>query len=308
MIEINAFLAIFPLQILAMSVLHPLWVSRYVRAKATEFPADRFRQLYPGVDHRATVERHLMRYRVLNAVIALLGVWLWVWSFNDMRSANWDDGAGEALRIAYAMLQLSPLLVVSWYAVKYGKLLKRLPEGKRTAVLQRRGLFDFVSPFAVSLAVLAYLLFIAYMFYIARHPFPGFAGPLVNIFFVTLQAARPAEMAAVRGKCSFRDLRDSHQHVLHRAAASAGSGWAWSEPGFLSDATQRSRHAESLGAQRGCVFSAGNVYFRSMSSRTALRDAFASSRISFSSACTLSVRSSSLTQRRNQSDTSPRCQ
>jgi hypothetical protein len=189
MIEVNAFLAVFPLQILALSVLHPLWVGRYVRAKASDSSAERLSQLYPGVDFHATVERRLKSYLVLNTIIALLGVWLWVWSFNDMRSADWDDGASEVLRLAYFMLQLSPLLVLSWYAVKYGKLLKKLPQGKRTAVLQRRGLFDFVSPFAVFLAVFGYLLFVAYMFYIAQHPFPGFAGPLVNIFFVTLSGA-----------------------------------------------------------------------------------------------------------------------
>ena len=192
MIEVNAFLAVFPLQILAMSVLHPLWISRYVRGKADEFPTERFRQLYPGVDARATAERYLKRYRLLNTVIASLGVWLWVWSFNDMRSADWDDGAGEALRLAYFMLQLSPLLVLSWYAIRYGKLLKKLPAGKRTAVLQRRGLFDFVSPFAVFLAVLCHFLFIAYVFYIAQHPFPGFAGPFVNILISTLGFAMQA--------------------------------------------------------------------------------------------------------------------
>jgi hypothetical protein len=170
-------------------VVHPLWVGRYVRAKASESSTERLRQLYPGVDFHATVERRLKSYLVLNTVIALLGVWLWVWSFNDMRRADWDDGAGEALRLAYFMLQLSPLLVLTWYSVKYGKLLKKLPQGKRTAVLQRRSLFDFVSPFAVFLAVFGYLLFVAYMFYIDQHPFPGFAGPLVNIFFVTLSAA-----------------------------------------------------------------------------------------------------------------------
>lgn len=189
MIEVNAFLAIFPLQILAMSVLHPLWVGRYVRAKAMEPSTERLRQLYPGVDIPATVERRLKSYLALNTVIALLGVWLWVWSFNDMRSANWDDGAGEGLRIAYFMLQLSPLLLLSWYAIRYGKLLKKLPEGKRTAVLQRRGLFDFVSPIAVFFAVSGYLLFIAYMFYLEQHPFPGFAGAFVNILFATLAFA-----------------------------------------------------------------------------------------------------------------------
>jgi hypothetical protein len=186
MIEVSAFLAVFPLQILAMSVLHPLWIGRYVRAKAAEFPAERFRQVYPGVDPHATAERYLKRYRLLNTVIALLGVWLWVWSFKDMRSADWDDGAGESLRLAYFMLQLSPLLVLTWFAIRYGKLLKKLPEAKRTAVLQRRGLFDFVSPFAVFVAVLGYLLLVAYMFYIERHPFPGFAGPAINIAGFTL--------------------------------------------------------------------------------------------------------------------------
>jgi hypothetical protein len=189
MIEVNAFLAVFPLQILAMSVLHPLWISRYVRAKTLELPAERLRQLYPGVDHQAAVEHRLKAYRVLNTVIALLGVWLWVWSFNEMRSANWDDGAGEALRLAYFLLQLSPLLVLSWYAIRYGKLLKRLPEAKRKAVLQRRSLFDFVSPFAVVVAVSGYFMLVAYMFYIEQHPFPGFAGPFINIVGFTLAFA-----------------------------------------------------------------------------------------------------------------------
>jgi hypothetical protein len=38
-----------------------------------------------------------------------------------------------------------------------------LLEGKRQAILQRRGLFDFVSPFIVFLAALGYFLFIAFV-------------------------------------------------------------------------------------------------------------------------------------------------
>ena len=47
-------------------------------------------------------------------------------------------------------------------------------EGKRKAVLQRRGLFEFVSPLVVVLAVLIYFLFVAYMVYLARNPNSGF--------------------------------------------------------------------------------------------------------------------------------------
>ena len=61
-----------------------------------------------------------------------------------------------------------------------------LPEAKRKAVLQRRGLFDFVSPVTVLLAILAYFQFVAFMFYVARHPFPGFGGPFLNIAIVSL--------------------------------------------------------------------------------------------------------------------------
>jgi hypothetical protein len=192
MIEVYAFLAAFTVQILAMSVLHPAWFIRYVRAKATEFPAERFGQLYPGVEHGATLERYLKLYRGLNLGIALLGLLLLGWLFNHMQRADWYDGPVKLLTLAYSMLQLLPLCIASFFAIRYGKLLKKLLEAKRTAVLQRRGLFDFVSPFAVFVAVLGYFLFVAYMFYIAQNPFPGFAGPLINIVAATLICASQA--------------------------------------------------------------------------------------------------------------------
>jgi hypothetical protein len=186
MIEAYAFLAAFTVQILAMSVLHPIWLSRHVLAKAQDFPVERFRQLYPDVDHDTTLHRYLKLYRRLNTVITLLGLLLWSWLFNYLQRADWDDGPVEALVGVYFMLQMLPNLVFAFFALKYNQLLKRLLEGKRTAVLQRRALFDFVSPLAVFLAVLSYFLFVAYVLYIAQNPFPGFAGPLVNISLITL--------------------------------------------------------------------------------------------------------------------------
>jgi hypothetical protein len=52
------------------------------------------------------------------------------------------------------------------------------PETRRTASLQRRGLFDFVSPYAVFLAALLYVLFAAAMVYFWLNPFPDFNHPL----------------------------------------------------------------------------------------------------------------------------------
>ncbi|HEU5136491.1 MAG TPA: hypothetical protein VFU13_15175 [Steroidobacteraceae bacterium] len=192
MIEAYSFLAVFAVQLLAMSVLHPLWLGRHVRLKAAEFPADRFRQLYPDIDPQAIVQRSLKWYRVLNTVVALLGLLLWGWLFSYMQRADWDDGPVEALVGVYFMVQMLPICIAAVFALKYNQLLKQLLETKRTAVLQRRGLFDFVSPFAVLIAVLCYFLFVAYVLYIAQNPFPGFAGPLINIGVLTFVYALQA--------------------------------------------------------------------------------------------------------------------
>ena len=64
----------------------------------------------------------------------------------------------------YFLLQMSPLALTALYAfVRYHKLLMQpSQESKRKATLQRRGLFDFVSPFVVYFAVLSYFLFVVY--------------------------------------------------------------------------------------------------------------------------------------------------
>jgi hypothetical protein len=179
MIEAYALLAAFTVQILAMSVLCPVRLIRYVRAQSTSIPAERFAQLYPGVDFTLTLERYVTRYRVLNTGIAVLGLLPLGWLFNYMWRPDWDDGPVEAVVAMYFMVQALPLGLVALIGVMHRKALKPLLlEGKRTAVLQRRGLFDFVSPFTVLLAVLSYFLFAAYVIYIAQNPFPGFKGDI----------------------------------------------------------------------------------------------------------------------------------
>src|SRR5688572_25581492 len=180
MIESYAFLAMFTVQILVMSVLLPLWVIRYARAKARQFPADRFAQMYPGVDHGETLMRHVRRFRVLNLGIALLGLWPLIWFSGYTARPDWDDGPVEALVSAYFMVQAIPFLFLAFIGARYSKLLRSLMASKRSAVLERRGLFDFVSPIAVFLALLFYFLMVAYVIYIAQNPFPGFAGPYIN--------------------------------------------------------------------------------------------------------------------------------
>jgi hypothetical protein len=188
MIEAYAFLAMFTVQILAMSVLYPTWFIRYWRVQATNTPAERLAQLYPDVDLTRAQEHFFARYRALNRGIAVLGAVVLGCLYSYMRHPNWDDGPVEALVSVYFLVQaLLPLGLAAWLAVRFNKAHKRsLLHGKRRAVLQRRGLFDFVSPTLVFVAVLSYFLFAGFVLYIQQHPFPGFAGALVTIGSMTL--------------------------------------------------------------------------------------------------------------------------
>ena len=184
MIETYGFLAVFTVQVLAMSVLYPARFSRYVRVQANSLPAERLAKLFPGVDLKLSTERFLTRYRAVNMGIAVLGLLLLGGLFNYMRRLDWKDESVIALSAAYFMMQMLPLMFVSWLGFRLNKKHKRsLLEGKRKATLQRRGLFDFISPFVFFLAVSSYLLVVAFVLYFQRKPFPGFA--LIGVLTLT---------------------------------------------------------------------------------------------------------------------------
>ena len=177
MIEAYAFLAAFTFQILVLSVLIPAWCIRKVRVQVARLPAELLAQTYPAF---------LTRYRALALSLAVLGLLLLGWLFSDLQQTDWKEGKAQALAVGYFMVAfLLPLILYGRFASKIGKAQKAV-EAKRTAILQRRGLFDFVSPFVVFLSVLAYVIFVALAIYVDQHPFPGYAGALVNIGGITL--------------------------------------------------------------------------------------------------------------------------
>jgi hypothetical protein len=116
--------------------------------------------------------------------IAVLGLLLLGGLFNYMRHLDWKDESVIALSAAYFMMQMLPLMFVTWLGFRLNKKHKgSLLEGKRKATLQRRGLFDFISPFVFFLAVSSYLLVVAFVLYFQRKPFPGFA--LIGVLTLT---------------------------------------------------------------------------------------------------------------------------
>lgn len=186
MIEAYAFLAAFAVQILVMSVLIPSWFIRNARAKAANVPADRLAHLYPGVDVGHALKRFLTQYRVLTLGLAVLGLSLLGWLLSEEWRTDWNGQKAGLLATGYFLVSLGlPGFLFVRFVVRFNKEHKPA-EVKRTATLRRRGLFDFVSPFIVFVAVLSYFLYDALVIYIEQHPFPGFAGPLINIGVMTL--------------------------------------------------------------------------------------------------------------------------
>ena len=187
MIEVYLFLAMFAVQILGMSVLYPVLFARFIRTGLKNISAERLRELYPGIDVGQAHERFLARYRAANTVVVAVGLLLLGWFISYMQRPSWDAGAVGGILTPYFLLQCSPIILIAWFTTRFNKVHRRLlPEAKRKAILQRRGLFDFVSPFTVFLVILAYFQFVAFMFYVARHPFPGFGGPFANIGILSL--------------------------------------------------------------------------------------------------------------------------
>jgi hypothetical protein len=187
MIEVYLFLAMFPVQILGMSVLYPILFTRFVRTGLKNIPAERLAEFYPGVDVAQAHERFLARYRVANAVVVVLGLLLLGWLVSYMQRPDWDGGAVGGMLTAYFVLQNAPIMLTAWLTTRFNKVHRRSePEAKRKAVLQRRRLFDFISPWTVLLAILAYCQYVAFMFYVARHPFPGFGGLFANIGILSM--------------------------------------------------------------------------------------------------------------------------
>jgi hypothetical protein len=187
MIAVYLFFAVFPMQILAMSVLYPARFTRLMRTTLKNIPPERLAELYPGVDVGHAHERFQTRYRAANAVIAVLGLTLLGWFISYMQQPTWDEGVVAGLLTAYFLLQNLPTAMVAWFTTRFDKVHKRSSlDAKRKAVLQRRGPLDFISPYVVVAAVLSYSVFVAFNFYVAQRPFEGYAGPFVNIALVSL--------------------------------------------------------------------------------------------------------------------------
>jgi hypothetical protein len=162
MIEAYAFLVMFSVQIVMGSIVFPERVIRFFRRWSREFASERFTRMYTQADYDHWVARFAIAMRTANAAIAVFGLVLLGWFYTLVPQPDWAARAKIPL-VVFIFAQFVPLFVLTVYSVlkHFKTLMQPSQDVKRTAILQRRGLFDFVSPFAVWLAVATYVGFVA---------------------------------------------------------------------------------------------------------------------------------------------------
>lgn len=185
MIEVYLFYPVFLAQILILSVVHPNTLARRVFAVMEEHPPETYPGLYPYAP--VFCARLLRWYRWLNYAIAAVGLVFLAWFSRYMQKPGWDDGPVETLVSLYFFIQIIPMILGSWVLHSFNRMLRKTVDNPRkTASLERRRLFDFVSPTVVLITALLYAAFLVYLLYLHQRPFPGFAGFAVNLMVITL--------------------------------------------------------------------------------------------------------------------------
>lgn len=206
MIEAYLFHAMFAVQIVLASVLIP----RRLLLRACENLA----RNPPAAEDAAVVQLSLNRYRLANGAIAVIGAVLMAFLYFYMAQADWDEDPVPFWQTLYFLLQYAPIAVLSFIAICLNKTLRNsLANEKRRALLQRRGLFDFVAPAVVALIFVFYLLFIALAVYVGRHT-------VLVISLITLMYGLVAGLvyALIYGRKS--DPRQSHAEHMHEIGSS----------------------------------------------------------------------------------------
>jgi hypothetical protein len=166
----------------------PRRLIRYFHGWRERFASEKFAELYPNAMYEASARRYLSAYRAFSIVAVVIGAGLLAWMLADLSRPDWL-GTAKNVAMLYFFLQVSPLLLMLVFALVYHKAFwPRSPDVKRTATLQRRGLLDYVSPWAVGVAVASYFVFLAFAFgvdyFVWHNPTPS-RNCLISVAAVT---------------------------------------------------------------------------------------------------------------------------
>ncbi len=174
------FYMIFLSQIFLLSWYYPKKLRTRVEYVFNNYPPDKYPNLYPRPLEK--YQRGLWTYWNTNIfmMIIALGFFLLLVS----RVANGE--ADTAIVVTTFFLQFVPMLMLEVAVLRYYKAMQEnRTRTIRSAQLQPRRLFDFISPGLLGLAILIYFAFVALIIYVNQFGFSWFGG-YSNILMITL--------------------------------------------------------------------------------------------------------------------------
>jgi hypothetical protein len=148
------FYLVFLSQIFLVSYYYPKEILERISYVIKTYPVDKYPKLY--IKHPDYYQLGQTIFKIINYIILALGLLI------IFAVGIWDSKSrgkvSEAIPAAYFFLQMVPMIMMEISGFAYFKLMRKTDiRTKRTADLQPRRFFDFVSPFALGLALIMFV-------------------------------------------------------------------------------------------------------------------------------------------------------
>ena len=184
MTDNGVFFIVFLAQIIFLSIYFPMKIIKRVKRVIKDYPAAQYPKLYAkSVDY---YELGLKIYQFINILILAIG--FAVLAFLVVKDREVVEPIEGVFVLFYFMLQMSPFMLMELSSFSYFKQMRKLNLKKvKTADLQPRHLFDFISYQMIVFAVISNLLCITVVAYL-----DGFKiewGSDTVVLFITLLLA-----------------------------------------------------------------------------------------------------------------------
>lgn len=148
-------------QVWLLSYFYPKQVVKRINYVLTHCPEQDYPKLYPVPAKR--IHTIKLVYQTMNYLFMMIGAGLILYFTYIVPDYRAHINILDDLPLLFGIAQFIPLFILELLGYKHLKLMRQQnTQTNRTAELQPRLLFNFVSPFYLALAVLTYLSFIIY--------------------------------------------------------------------------------------------------------------------------------------------------
>jgi len=210
-VVLAVFYTVFLSQIFLISIYYPMKFRHRILYVLDNYPPARYPKIYPkpfDTYAEETSKGRLRSYRNVNLVIAAIGLMTLV---AMVASGYRPDilGGDEIYLLAYFFVQMAALLYPGLKEFEYYRLMRKaFSATKRTAELNRRSLFDFISPVYVAAAILVFIAFV--VFYLSGK---DLSAPWESEVYITLAVMTGMNLffAVVIARFLYGKKRDPHQ-------------------------------------------------------------------------------------------------